>query len=174
MQKTIAITALVIILLAVNGSIYKKEALLEKGQVVYLKLAPVDPRSLMQGDFMALRFAMAAKITEALKASELVDAENYYYDSVDGLVNVQLDDKNVASFAHLVSNDYVSNKVSNEGVVMQFRLRKGRVKFATSAFFFEEGSRQEFETARYGEFRVGASGELLLVALRDKKLNKLG
>lgn len=174
MQKIIAIATLVIILLVINGSIYKKEALLENGQVVYLKLAPVDPRSLMQGDYMALRFAMAVKITEALKASERVDADDYYYDSVDGLVNVQLDDKNVASFADLILNDSVSNKVNSEGVVMQFRLRKGRVKFATSAFFFEEGSRQEFEEARYGEFRVGDGGELLLVALRDDKLNKLG
>jgi len=28
-------------------------------QVVYLELAPVDPRSLIQGDYMALRFALA-------------------------------------------------------------------------------------------------------------------
>src|SRR5690606_6091689 len=39
------------------------------GQVVVLSLAPVDPRSLMQGDYMALRFAVAGPLQEALQAA---------------------------------------------------------------------------------------------------------
>ncbi|MFX7329222.1 GDYXXLXY domain-containing protein, partial [Acinetobacter baumannii] len=34
----------------------QKEMLLKEGQLVLLPLAPVDPRSLMQGDYMALRY----------------------------------------------------------------------------------------------------------------------
>ncbi|MCJ8318792.1 MAG: GDYXXLXY domain-containing protein [Colwellia sp.] len=169
MQKTIAVMALVFILLVVNFSIYKKEALIENGQLVFLKLAPVDPRSIMQGDYMALRFAMESEIITALKAKELVAIDSHYYDSMDGLVNVHLDAKNVATFVNVDSDSLMK-----EAQVLQFRLRKGRIKFATNAFFFEEGSRKIFEGAQYGEFRVGNGGELLLVGLRDKNLEKLG
>ena len=40
------------ILVAVNVSIWQKEQLLDHGKVVLLPLAPVDPRSLMQGDYI--------------------------------------------------------------------------------------------------------------------------
>ena len=169
MQKIIAVFALVFILLVVNFSIYKKETLLENGQVVFLKLAPVDPRSIMQGDYMALRFAMESEIIKALKAKKLVGIDSHYYESIDGLVKVQLDDKNVATFV-----DVDSSSLRKEQQVLQYRLRKGQIKFATNAFFFQEGSRQIFEEAKYGEFRVASNGELLLVGLRDSNLEKLG
>ena len=44
------------ILVAVNYAIWQKEQLLTHGKTVILALAPVDPRSLMQGDYMRLRF----------------------------------------------------------------------------------------------------------------------
>src|SRR5690606_24345673 len=48
---------LAIVLLVVNTGIYQREQILQQGQTAVLALAPVDPRSLMQGDYMALRFA---------------------------------------------------------------------------------------------------------------------
>jgi uncharacterized membrane-anchored protein len=57
---------------------------------------------------------------------------------------------------------------------MRYRVRNGAVKFATNAFFFQEGHAKHYEPARYGQFRVDSSGELLLVAMYDKELNRLG
>ena len=59
MRKALMIVAGVLALAAVNWSIHAREALLRDGRVVLLELAPVDPRSLMQGDYMALRFKVA-------------------------------------------------------------------------------------------------------------------
>ncbi|CAG0878818.1 unnamed protein product [Cyprideis torosa] len=56
---TIALATLAIILAVVNWSIVGKEKHLADGRKIYLELAPVDPRSLMQGDYMALRFRLA-------------------------------------------------------------------------------------------------------------------
>src|SRR5690606_40874825 len=53
---------LVFLLVYFNYSISGKEALLENGQLVLLELAPADPRSLMQGDYMALRYKISAGI----------------------------------------------------------------------------------------------------------------
>ncbi len=47
------------------AGIFGKERLLARGDTIYLRLAPVDPRSLMQGDYMALNFAIGAAIRAA-------------------------------------------------------------------------------------------------------------
>ena len=45
-----------------NFAIWQKEDVLANGRTILLELAPVDPRSLMQGDYMALRFRLAADV----------------------------------------------------------------------------------------------------------------
>src|SRR5256885_8099210 len=51
----IALTALVT-LAVVNTGIWQKQQLIASGQPVFIEIAPVDPRSLMQGDYMRLNF----------------------------------------------------------------------------------------------------------------------
>lgn len=51
LRGMLGVLAGIAILALVNASILDKEKLLSEGQVVYLELAPVDPRSLMQGDY---------------------------------------------------------------------------------------------------------------------------
>ncbi len=165
---------LIIVLLVVNWSIYKKEELLESGEVVFLKLAPVDPRSLMQGDYMALRFVVANQIRIGLKEKRLMASTEFKNRSIDGLVYVQLDERGVASFVSIVEEGISKEAIANKSTALQFRLRKGRVKFATNAYFFEEGRGKKLATAAYGKFRVNHDGELLLVTLHDKNLKELG
>jgi len=53
-------------------------------------------------------------------------------------------------------------------------LRNERVWLGTNAYFFEEGSAERFENARFGEFRLDReSGEAVLVGLRDGELKAL-
>ena len=56
----------ILILCIINVLVYQKEQHLSNGEVVLLELAPVDPRSLMQGDYMRLRFALAGTIRDTL------------------------------------------------------------------------------------------------------------
>src|SRR5207247_7075547 len=58
-RKVIAVLAGLVVLGAANWTIQSRERLLADGRVVLLELAPVDPRSLIQGDYMALRFKAA-------------------------------------------------------------------------------------------------------------------
>ena len=46
------------------------ERTLRHGELVLLRLAPVDPRSLMQGDYMALRFAVDAELASVSGETE--------------------------------------------------------------------------------------------------------
>ena len=53
----VVVAGLVLVLGAVNLSIRDKEGVLADGRLVLFQLRPVDPRSLMQGDYMILRYA---------------------------------------------------------------------------------------------------------------------
>lgn len=160
MRKFIVIATLAVVLLAVNWSIYTKEQLLKHGEVVVLRLAPVDPRSLMQGDYMALEFVVAQQIGERVRADEEMTTGGYVY--------VSRDESLVGSFSHISPR-----LVPNQPLAMKFRVRDGQVKLATNAYFFEEGKAQVLESAHYGEFRVADDGEMMLVGLLDEHLSRL-
>ena len=58
LQAMVMVATLGFFLYRVNTGIYQAERTLSQGEVVYLELAPVDPRSLIQGDYMALDYAL--------------------------------------------------------------------------------------------------------------------
>ncbi len=154
----------------VNVSIVQKESLIKEGDIVFLELAPVDPRSLMQGDYMALRFEVGNEIRVQLnKQRTEPGSRGSRNESQDGIIVVALDENGVGRFARFDDQ----RELGENERLMQFRVRNGRVKFATNAFFFQEGTAEVYEPARYGEFRVAEDGELLLTGMRDKDLNKL-
>ena len=59
-SSILIIANLVLLLVYFNWSVYQKEQTLKEGQLVLLQLAPVDPRSLMQGDYMRLNYKEAS------------------------------------------------------------------------------------------------------------------
>jgi uncharacterized membrane-anchored protein len=155
--RALVLLGALLVLGALNASIVGKERIRRDGEVVYLSLAPIDPRSLMQGDYMALRFALAQELTRAPNPA-LREGETRYADVV-------LDAKHVA---RLAAPDAAPS------LRLRYRIRNGQVWLGTNAFFFEEGSAARFNDARYGEFRVDrASGEAVLVGLRDEALKAL-
>lgn len=173
MRSAIALVSCVVVLALVNFSIAGKERQLEGGKVVYLELAPVDPRSFMQGDYMALRFKIANDALPAMKRSES-DARRGFFAGqglapADGRIVAVLDERSIASFRRLDDGTVLRA----DEVLLRYRVREGNMKFATNAFFFQEGTAKRYEGARYGEFRVAPDGELLLTGLRGKELQPL-
>ncbi|MFC3284486.1 GDYXXLXY domain-containing protein [Litchfieldella rifensis] len=168
MNKTIVAVATLLILAVVNWAIWGKEQHLAEGEVVYLELAPVDPRSLMQGDYMALNFEIGNHIRQALRERKPDDNE---MEVANGQVIVSLDERRVAHFERLGAEE---ENLADSERRLRYRLRAGRVKFATDAFFFQEGHAERYEPAGYGRFRVNEKGEPLLVALYDDELERLG
>lgn len=59
-SRILIIANLILLLGYFNWSVYQKEQTLKDGQLVLLQLAPVDPRSLMQGDYMRLNYKEAS------------------------------------------------------------------------------------------------------------------
>ena len=160
MRKTVALVAGLAILVLANHAIYSREHLIAAGRIALLELAPVDPRSLMQGDYMALRFRIANEVSGRRTKEGLAD----------GHVVLQVDERGVARFSRL---DDGAPLAANE-LRIRYRVRGDEVKFATNAYFFQEGHAKHYERARYGEFRVAPDGECLLTGMRGEKLERLG
>ena len=57
----------VFVFTALNYAVYDKQHVVDSCDSVYLKLAPRDPRSLMQGDYMQLRYALAEDVQKHLQ-----------------------------------------------------------------------------------------------------------
>ena len=161
MRKALALLAGLAVLAFVNFGIYQREQLLTDGQIVLLRLAPVDPRSLMQGDYMALRFAIA---------DEAFPFDRNRPELADGHIVVALDAQRVGHFRRLADG----RPLGPNEIALRYRVRSGNPQFATNAFFFEEGQAEAFANAAYGEFRVGADGDMILTGMRGPRGEVLG
>jgi len=162
-SKYLVLFGLIVVFGVTNYLIFHKESIIKNGKSIYLKLAPVDPRSLMQGDYMVLRFEVANNILDELK--------RYKNSSVlqkRGLAILSLNNKNIGTFKAI----YKGNKsLRDDEVLISYRLERYRIKLSTDSYFFEEGKGKKFQKAEYGLFRVEPStGEAILLSLVDKNL----
>lgn len=151
------------------GPVVHKQRVLATGQTVLLELAPVDPRSLMQGDYMQLSYAIADEVAGPnwFGVHEFADIPRH------GNLVIRLDALGVG---HYVRIDDGSPLADGE-LRLEYRVREdwGRnLRVGSDAFFFEEGSAALYEDARYGEVVVAEDGEAILVGLRDADRRPLG
>lgn len=158
--QRLAVPAGLCLALAASGwSVAGFERLLANGRTVLLELAPVDPRGLMQGDYMALEFDIARRI------------DRYADDTPrDGYFVLAPDQDGVG---RLVRAQRSVQDLADGEIPLRFRIRDREVRVVTNAYFFPEGQAQKYEKARYGELRVDGSGKALLVGMRDENRNPL-
>ena len=95
-QGVVIVLVTLAALVLVNLSIIEKERHLAQGQEVLLEMMPVDPRSLMQGDYMRVRFALEQSITTALEAQGIANG------FADGVVILRLDEHRIGHFDSVV------------------------------------------------------------------------
>lgn len=155
----IALSALAVLAVA-NLGIWQKEDLIAHGQPVYVELAPADPRSLMQGDFMRLNFRVPGEVQT--KADRVLSAGR-------PRVVARRDARGVATLLHL---DEGAALAADE-LRLELTPKDGRWILVSDAWFFKEGEAARWSAAKYGEFRVDPSGRALLVGLRGGKLESL-
>ena len=139
----------------VNWDVRGKEQVIANGQPVLVKLVPVDPRSLMQGDYMALRFDLPPEVRETLKKKFGPVAR----------VRASLDAKGEAKVLGLLAD---GEKVGAGEIILPLKQLKGQWVLVTDAYFFPEGTGDVFVRAKFGDFRVLPDGRALLVGLADK------
>ncbi|MDH6594263.1 putative membrane-anchored protein [Variovorax sp. TBS-050B] len=148
-------------LMVANGAIYDKENVIRHGQPVFVRLAPVDPRSLMQGDYMRLDFALP----DACCREDSADR------GPRPTVLVRPDPARPSTYTlHLPSAGEARRAGELE---VPLSAKDGGWVFVTDAWFFKEGDAQKFSHARYGEFRILPNGAALLVGMADAQLQPI-
>jgi uncharacterized membrane-anchored protein len=148
------------VLAVANVGIWQKESLIARGQPVYVELAPVDPRSLMQGDFMQLNYRMPASVTRELGG--LLDGDR-------PRVVARRDERGVATVVRLDTGA----PLAGDELRIELTPKDGRWVLVSDAWFFKEGEAARWAPAKYGEFRVAPDGQALLVGLKGAALNAL-
>lgn len=149
---------LIILLGLFNNSILQKEELLTDGQLVLLELAPVDPRSLMQGDYMRLRYAIS---------------DNINSDSISkrGFCVVKLEENGIAKKVRIQENKTPINE--NEFLIEYTSKKWSNINIGAESYFFQEGEAEKYENAKYGGIKVDNQGNSLLIGLYDENRTKI-
>ena len=175
---------------AVNYKVQQFEDVLATGKPVVLKIAPVDPRSLMQGDYMVLNYAILSEIqqsqflsesNESLESNESIDAgeanETIGIDESSpsgkkAYILVHLDKNHVATFCEEQSEIPTDFKHCTPNVYLPIRYKGWLPELPSQDYFFAEGKGEHYAQAEYAEYRF-KDGILLLARLLDKDLKGL-
>ncbi|MGJ3238113.1 MAG: GDYXXLXY domain-containing protein [Anaerolineae bacterium] len=159
LRTAVLFGTLVVFLYLVNSNIITSENNLEDGTVAYFELAPVDPRSLIQGDYMTLVYDIeqqARAINPEIRES--------------GQVVLSLDERNVARFERRYQAE---EPLADNEVVVNFYVRNGQVRIGVDSFLFQEGQAGAYQEARFAEVRIIDGGGVMLVDMADASLNSI-
>ena len=178
---------------AVNYKVQQFEDVLATGKPIVLKIAPVDPRSLMQGDYMILNYAILSEFqqsqvlpesNESLESNESIDTlESNETTETTGIdesspsgnkayILVHLDKNHVATFCEAQSEIPTDFKHCTPNVYLPIHYKGWLPELPSQDYFFAEGKGEYYAQAEYAEYRF-KDGILLLARLLDKDLKGL-
>lgn len=150
--------ALLLALAVPAWQVAAKERVLQRGAPMLLRLRPVDPRSLIQGDYMQLRYVIADEAADARGLAR------------SGALVIRLDADGVAALVRVDDGRPLADGERR----LRYRLRDGDLRLGAESFFFPEGTGDRYEAAAFGELVAVEDGESVLVALRDASRQRLG
>ncbi|MEZ0261625.1 MAG: GDYXXLXY domain-containing protein [Alphaproteobacteria bacterium] len=168
-QRTIAFAACALLTLCAFGyGIAEKEMIKANSQTVLMELAPVDPRSLMQGDYMVLRYKAAENIPvpagmNLIRAGGL-PFHGDYNTPHRGYAVFAPDASGIARYIRI---DDEKTPLQQGQFKMRFHAQYGRARIVPDSFMFQEGLRATYQPARFGIFKVDDRGRVLLTGLAD-------
>lgn len=152
LTRILVLANLFLLLAYLFYAVRTKETILTEGELLLFELAPVDPRSLIQGDYMELRYAVA---------------DGVYRDSADrtGYLVVSKDADGVAQKVRLQPE---TTPLSSGELLIRYSFPGWQMKIGAESYFFEEGTAGVYEAAKYGGLRIDDAGNSLLIGLYDE------
>ena len=157
-QKGYLVMIISLTLLVLIGLIVKHQWHLTHAKSIFVELVPVDPRSILQGDYMALRYNLV------LRAGGLGQFEN----SGHVLSYVQLDQQQRIRLTTLTPQAqaqplWLKNPTNQVQDLYP----------AANSFLFAEGLADCYAQATHAELKVNAEGRAMLVNLTADDLQPL-
>ena len=161
--------------------IARHEGHLANSKSIYVKLKPVDPRSIIQGDYMALNYHLyfgslppATVLTDA-RISEPDESEHlkreYFYNQHSVISYVQLDAQRKVIRTSFNPNLLTAYPNASATLVLKNPENTFEGLYpAARSFLFAEGLESCYRDAQYAELKVQENGQPLLVGLVDENL----
>ena len=169
-KKILLIINIVILFVVTGFSANKEEGYKKSNSYFYLELAPVDPRSLLQGDYMTLNYDITDKAQEIIFNGiyDSKDENNKFLDMRKGYIVVSLDENKVAKFVKL-SKEKTDEK---DLLFIAFKSDGFNVNINANSYLCQEGTGDKYENARYSKV-VLIGNNLRLIDLRDKDFKEI-
>ncbi|UYI78420.1 MAG: GDYXXLXY domain-containing protein [Fusobacterium varium] len=157
MKKIFVVLNLLLLMIVFGYSVIKEEKNLKKA-TFYIKTVPVDPRSLIQGDYMVLNYDIAA--------SARMEIGNIR----KGYIRIKINDLKIAEFIR-IDEEYLPP--SNNEISIQFQKNGSNIDIGVNSYLFQEGTGNKFQKAQYAEVIELKNGKLRLKNLLDKDFIKI-
>ena len=145
-------------------AIGKKEQTIKEGQLVLLELAPVDPRSLIQGDYMQLNYAINEQLRQTTIDRDAIQKRGY--------IMLALDSQQRGSFRR-ISTTLPNETTDTLFAVKYFNWDGFNLSVGAESYFFQEGKDTLYAKAKYGGLRVDSKGNSVLIGLYDQDLKRI-
>ena len=152
-SRLIMLLNIVLFMAYLGYGIGRNERVLASGRLILLELSPVDPRSLLQGDYMQLAYRLADLAPDTLKGIP-----------IRGYVVLHIDARGVAGLRRFQPTHH---PFAAGEVAIPYRHNGQALSIGAESFFFQEGKAARYERAHYGGLRVDDRGTALLVGLWD-------
>lgn len=161
-----------LVLVIVNSNIFKQEQLINNGESIFVKLRPVDPRSLLQGDYMALSYDL--HITPTTKTKAQAKQSDGQISLLAYQLIVTLDERQRVIASTFIPPESLANN-QRKLIVKKTGRESWQTEFypASNSFLFAEGLAKCYERAEYAELKVAKTGKPLLYRLTDNALHPL-
>ncbi|MFV5366621.1 GDYXXLXY domain-containing protein [Acinetobacter oleivorans] len=170
MKKYFSLILALVTLLIFVGLVAKNEWHLHHSKSIFIELRPVDPRSILQGDYMALAYELNLQSLKALAGSESEALDQVIFNHSSVPAKVILDSQNRVVRTILDSN----NSFAGQSLILKNPENRLQALYpASRSFLFAEGLAQCYQKAKYAEFKVNTKGEVILFDLRGEGLQPL-
>ncbi|WP_377888941.1 GDYXXLXY domain-containing protein [Alkalihalobacillus sp. R86527] len=156
-QKPLFLIVFIMVTMITYQGFYD-EWIVQNGSEIKLKLAPIDPRSMLQGDYVRLRYDISnlddttdIQGRKKVKVVLVKNEEGYYeysgYYQVGGEWN--------KGYKPLKTDVFIKGILNSNG----------SAHYGIESFFIEEGSGEEYEAMNYAIVKVGSNGNAILTEL---------
>ncbi|WP_216933843.1 MULTISPECIES: GDYXXLXY domain-containing protein [unclassified Acinetobacter] len=178
MKKFLALHLSIFSIALFMGLILQHEWYLAKSKSIFVELAPVDPRSILQGDYMVLNYQLHFAGVDAAESTVNPASSNIsiqdFKDQSEIMSYVRLDVQRRVirtSFDPRLLQVYPAS--SSKLLLKNPRNTFEALYPAANSFMFAEGLEPCYRNAKFAELKVKDNGKALLVDLADSQLKPL-
>lgn len=176
MKKMIPLGLALFSVILFVGLIFKNEQHLKQSESIFIHLQPVDPRSLIQGDYMALNYQL--NLTDLPKQGNrtyIPMNETVIQNKATILAYVELDAQHRVIKTSFDPRLLEMNPKTTHRIFLKNPTNRLDTLYpASRSFLFAEGLAECYQVAQYAEFKVDQQGHTILASLRGEHLQDLG